>query len=271
MRIFFSPTYPRAQDYSIVAMIHYLGYSVAKSSAEPFDFGYMWDDRTYIDPSQQLLNIAKNKLVLNIKCTDISKVKVDQIMIQVCGYGSLINPLRHKGKCIKKYDENGKGGGEIIDCPYSEIEESRGTIYQKFIETNPNGPQLEYRVPIVMGAIPIVFEVYKDNPEKVFGKLIRNQIKHSITPKEVNSIFSKKEQEQIIEFCQKLGFEIGELDILRCVDTKRIFIIDDNTTPTYFNMLNRYWNPSDKRRAIATVAEKWEEQLLAVLPISQLD
>jgi len=266
MRIYFSPSFPKTQDYSIIAMIHYLGYSVTRTSEEPFDFGYMWNDSTYVTPSEELRKIAKEKVVLNINCTDISKVYVDHIFKEISGYGSLIDPFTYQGKCIKKYDENGKGGGEIIACPIKNHSSSEGSIYQKFIETNPSGPQLEYRVPIVMGVPPIVFEVYKDNPETVEGKLIKNQMKHSITIKNTDTIFSKKEQEQIIQFCRNIGFDIGELDILRCAETKKMYIIDANTTPTYFNMLNRYWNPLEKRKAIAIVAEEWEKQLKTLLP-----
>ncbi len=270
MRIYFSPSFPKTQDYSIIAMIHYLGYSVARTSSEPYDFAYMWDDSTYVTPSEELKEIAKKKKVLNINCTDISKIYVDKVFKEISGYGSLIDPSSYQGKCIKKYDQNGKGGGEIITCPLHNISNTDGSIYQKFIETNPKGPQLEYRVPIVMGSAPVVFEVYKDNPETVAGKLIKNQMKHSITLRETDAIFSKKEQEQIIHFCQYIGFDIGELDILRCSDTNRMYIIDANTTPTYFNMLNRYWNPLEKRKAIAVVAEKWEEQLKTLIPNFQI-
>ena len=269
MKILFYPALPRPWDYSIISMIHYLGYSIAKSVEHPFDFGIMWDDETFIKPTKELLDIAKSKLILNINCHDISKVRVDQLMKEICGYGSLIDPKTFTGKCIKKYDENGKGGGEIIDCPIAELIPEDGSIYQQFIETNPAGPQLEYRVPIVMGTIPILFEVYKDNPEEVQGKLISNQHKHSITPKEVGEIFSTKEQEQILLFCNKLGFDIGELDILRCTDTGRMHIIDANKTPTYFSWINAYWKPADKRRAVASVSEAWEQQLLAKIPEAQ--
>lgn len=269
MRIYFSPVYPKMQDYSIIAMIHHLGYSVVRTAEEPFDFAYMWDDRTYVDPSPELLAIAKDKPVLNIRCTDISKVKVDAILREVCGYGSLVDPSTYEGKCIRKHDENGNGGGELINCPDPSQDSSDGSIFQRFIETNPGGPQLEYRLPYVLGEMPMVFEVYKDNPNDVEGNLIRNVYKHSIVPKEVDEIFSKEEQEQIRTFCDKLGYDIGELDILRCSDTGRMYIIDANTTPTYFNMLNRYWKPADKRKAIASVAGAWHAQLLKLIPEPQ--
>lgn len=265
MKIFFSPVIPKKWDYSIISMIHYLGYSVAKRVDLPFDFAYMWEDETFIKPSPELLEIARTKLVLNINCTDISKLKVNQLMKEIYGYDSLVDPRIYQGYCIRKNDENGKSGGIIILCPDPLVDDIDGSIYQQFIETNPDGPQLEYRVPIVMGTIPVVFEVIKDNPHEVDGKLIKNQRKRTITPKNTIDIFSGVEQAQILLFCKKLGFDIGELDVLRCSETGRIHIIDANKTPTYFSMLNRYWKPAEKRKAIAIIAEAWEQQLKAIL------
>lgn len=261
MRILFSPSCPENQQYSIVAMINYLGYSVARSANEPFDIGYLWDDATHVVPPQELLETAETKPVLNIKCTDISKETVNRVWEQVCGYSSKIDPLQHQGKAVKKLDANGKGVGEIILCPIDKAEFNESYIYQLYIQTNFSGPQLEYRVPIVMSCIPSVFEVLKDDPELVEGKQIQNQYKHSIKLRSVDDIFNQEEQKQIIEFCKQMGFDVGELDILRCEQSRRLYIIDANTTPTYFNMFNRYWLPSDKRDAIALVAECWEEQL----------
>lgn len=261
MRIFFGPDFPNQQDYSIIAMIHYLGYSAVRSADEAFDIGYLWQDKTHVKPPKSLIEVAKDKPVLNLKCTDISKQTVNRIWQSVCGYSSEIDPLKHQGKAIKKFDSNGQGGGEIINCPISQIDYDNNFIYQLYIETNPAGPQLEYRVPVVMACIPCAFEVMKDDPESVEGKRIKNQYKHSIIPKETNSIFTETEQGLIIDFCEKIGFDIGELDILRCTNTQRLYIIDVNTTPTYFNMFNRYWQPSDKRSAIASVAECWDKKL----------
>lgn len=261
MKIYFSPTYPKEFDYSIIAMIHYLGYSVVRTPEEPFDFGYMWKDCTYLEVPSELLEIAKQKIVININCTNISKVKVDQVFAEVFGYHSLVNPFHYKGKCIKKPNENGKGGGEIIDCPLNSSNEADDSVYQRYIETNPSGPQLEYRVPIVMGSMPTVFEVYKDNLETLKDGQLKHQMKHSILPKEVSQVFSNREHEQVLAFCHKIGLDIGELDVLRCAETGRVYILDVNKTPTYLSMFHHYWKPADKRKAIAVVSEKWEEQL----------
>lgn len=264
MRIYFSPNYPGQQDYSIVAMIHYLGYSVVRTSAEEFDFAYMWQDATEVVPDAELLEIAKTKPVLNLQCQDIGKRKVDQVWQEVCGYGSLLDPCQHQGRAIKKSNGNGHGGGEIIHCPISLAELDRDCVYQAYIST-AIGVQLEYRVPYIMGSLPLAFEVLKDDPEQVPGRRIKNQFKRSISPKPSSEVFSEQECSQIINFCQKIGLDIGELDILRCNTTQRLYIIDANTTPTYFNMFNRYWRTQDKRMAIHTLALCWEHELMAKL------
>ncbi|MFZ6765763.1 hypothetical protein ACO0LM_01665 [Undibacterium sp. Di26W] len=267
MKIYFSPDCPKLQDYSIVAMIHYLGYTVVKSADEEFDFAYMWEDATKTIPSEELLNIARHKKVLNLHCNDISKRKVDQVWQDICGYSSLIDPCQYQGKALKKSDANGKGGGEIIDCPISLDELDTDCVYQSYIETSGIGAQLEYRLPYILGRMPLVFEVLKDDPENVPGRRIQLQYKRSISPRQSSDVFNAGECEQIICFCQQLGFDIGELDILRCRHSNRLYIIDANTTPTYFNMFNRYWRTDDKRMAIHTLAQCWEQQLLKMLSL----
>lgn len=268
MKIYFGPTCPRQQDYSIVAMIHYLGYSVVKSASEEFDFAYLWQDATKLTPSAEMWEIAKYKPVLNLYCQDISKRKVEQVWQQVCGYNSLLDPSLYHGKVLKKFDENGKGGGEVIDCPISPNEIDAACVYQALIQTSEAGQQVEYRLPYIMGRMPLVFEVLKDDPEQVAERRIQNQFKRSITPRASEEVFSELELAQIMRFCQKLGFDIGELDILRCRQTQRMFIIDANTTPTYFNMFNRYWRTADKRMALHSLAQCWEQQLMVALAVS---
>lgn len=265
MKIYFSPTCPRQQDYSIVAMIHYLGYSVVKSASEEFDFAYLWQDATKLSPSAELWEIAKYKPVLNLYCQDISKRKVEQVWQQVCGYSSLLDPSQHQGKALKKFDDNGKGGGEVIDCPILLSDVDAACVYQALIQTSDADQQMEYRLPYIMGRMPLVFEVLKDDPEHVPERRIQNQFKRSITPRPSDEVFSELELAQIMQFCQELGFDIGELDILRCRHSQRMYIIDANTTPTYFNMFNRYWRTADKRMALHSLAQCWEQQLIAAL------
>ncbi len=252
-------------DYSIVSMIHYLGYSVARSPQEPCDLGYLWSDSTRVEPPADLREIAQEKPVLNLHCRDISKRHVDRVAAGVYGYGSLVDPCRHKGKFVRKRDDNGKREGAVVDCPRAEPDPDPAFIYQRFIETNPGGPQLEYRVPIVLGSVPAVFEVSKDAPESLPQGRLEHQMLRTIVPREVPQVFSAAEVEQLLGFCSLLGFDIGELDVLRCAASGRLYVLDANTTPTYFSMFNRYWKPADKRRAIAAVAEKWQERLAALL------
>jgi hypothetical protein len=45
------------------------------------------------------------------------------------------------------------------------------------------------------------------------------------------TILSREEISKIGEFCNKMQLDYGELDVLRCRDTKRIYIVDVNNTP----------------------------------------
>ena len=47
----------------------------------------------------------------------------------------------------------------------------------------------------------------------------------------VSNLFTEKEVEKIIQFCEKIGLDYGEIDILRDRGDQRIYIVDVNNDP----------------------------------------
>jgi hypothetical protein len=221
--ILFYPDYPfrRAEIWKIISRTNY---NITNNPDQPFDMVFYWKDitqRTY-DPFLEAL--SRTYPIINLRSVDIGKDYVDKVFSEVFGYSSLIDPLTYQGKCVKKTIINGKHDGQIIDCPVAKVQE--GYIYQLLIDTIDSSQQaLDYRVPIFKQEIPFMLLRYKHSNDRF------DQTLHVKLTDPVN-IFSADEQQKIITFCQRMGIEYGELDILRHRADNRIYIVDANNTPS---------------------------------------
>jgi hypothetical protein len=248
MKALFLPDYPDREFYTIVAIFLRLGYFATQDPESTFDFAMCWQDSTWVEDNSSLQLVAQSKPVLNIKCVDISKQRVEQVFSQVFGYSTFINPMTYTGPAVKKYNENASGG-YVLDFPLAERDEK--FIYQKLIDSSDGEFMVEYRVPVILDAIPVVYVELKDIP----GDRIKTN-KQSIELAEPETIFSAQEQFMILEFCRDIGLDFGELDIIRSNDDGRIYILDANKTPGGFGMFNKaMWTSKNRHRAIERLAD----------------
>ena len=99
-------------------------------------------------------------------------------------------------------------------------------VYQIVIDNNAgNGEFLDYRVPVIGHAIPLVYAKYKRENVRFTNDVHRSELQ------EVDDIFSAEEQMHILRFTQAMGADFSELDILRDNTSGKIYIIDVNKTP----------------------------------------
>jgi hypothetical protein len=145
-------------------------------------------------------------------------------MNEVFGYSSLIDPRIFVGSCVKKSNLNGTHDGIIINCPIDKVDNNY--IYQMVIANNIDDTLvIDLRVPIIKKKIPFVYKKYRPLNHRfscinVYVELV-----------EVSNVFSKDETQKILSFCDKLGLEYGEMDIIRDYKTQQIYIVDANNTP----------------------------------------
>ncbi len=253
MQALFYPRFPELELYTIVAVFNQLDYFATTNPETEFDFAIAWQDQTWTEPNSVLDRIAESQLVLNHHCNDISKQKVESVAGQITGYNTLIDPLSYAGMCVKKPNENALERGTIIDCPITDADSAY--VYQVYIDTrDAQGLRNEYRVPVVFGEIPCVYLQRKEHhPQNAKTVPLSTEL---LTTSEV---FSNTEQQQIASFCQQIGLDFGDLDILRDKLTDKIYIIDANKTGGGFGLLNRFrWTVKDRRRAIELIAEMFE-------------
>ena len=99
-------------------------------------------------------------------------------------------------------------------------------VYQKLINNCHNDEFVfDMRVPVFKKTIPFVHLKYKPINDR-FSLSIKG------TLEEVNNVLTPEEVKNILHFCENIGLDYGELDILRNKSDGKIYIVDVNNTPT---------------------------------------
>lgn len=224
--ILFYPEHPRGKPYpySIIQICNILGYEMSINPEDKFDLIMRWEDKTYAQIDQQLEDLAMTNKVINLKCLDISKRHIDQIFYEVFGYNSLIDPSTYEGECVEKSNLNGRHDGQVVQCPLKETRED--SVYQKLINNRYDDEfVVDMRVLVFNKTIPFVYFKYKPLNDR-FSLSVKG------TKEELKNVLNTEEIDKILQFCERLGFDCGELDILRDQTDNRIYIVDANNTPT---------------------------------------
>ena len=192
--------------------------------------------------------------VLNINCLDISKINVDKIFSEVFGYGTLVDPLRFQGFCVRKSNVNAKHDGQLIQCPISKEDYQNEFVYQIIINNKKDSSYVEdIRVPVIGKDIPFVYLKYRPVNERFSNT---NAITYM---KEAKDFLTQEELSKIFSFSEKIGLDYGELDVLRNRDDKKIYIVDVNFTP---------WGPpnhlskKDRNKAQKILAQTFHKQFM---------
>ncbi|MBK5281660.1 MAG: hypothetical protein JJE16_06185 [Nitrospiraceae bacterium] len=183
-----------------------------------------WEDCTFRRPYAALEDLNRRQPVLNLRCRDISKRKVEAVHQAVFGYGLEVDPRKFVGRCVKKSDDNATHDGRIIQCPVKDTDER--AVYQRVVNNSGDGQFVEdIRVPVFENTIPFCY--VKLRP---VGSRFGNQNTSAIVC-ELSEVLSAGEINLLLRFCHEMGLDYGEVDVLRDVDDKRIYIVDVNNTP----------------------------------------
>jgi len=259
MLVLFQPDYPDKDFYTIVSVSVRLGYFATLDPTDSFDFTIAWQDRTWVAPCPNLAAICGERPILNRRCLDISKRRVETVFKEFFGYSSFVDPIRFHGRCIQKYDENAVGGS-FVECPVSRLNPKY--VYQKYIDARQGDRIVEYRVPIVIGSIPLTYVQHKDIPrDKIKTATQRVQVA------EAQDSFNQEETRKILAFCRSLGLHFGELDVIRSNVDVAIYVLDANKTPGGFGMCNRMnWDASKRRVAIDRLSQAFDARITQHLP-----
>lgn len=209
--------------HALYTILHMLGYKITSDVNAKADIIIAFEDITFRKEDLVLARLRKERKVINIDCFDISKEKVERVFKEVFGYESNVNPKTYTDRYIRKSNLNGKHDGKVYNFP---TEPEDGYIYQKVINNeDSNNMILDLRVFIINGEIPFVVKRYRAIDNRF------NNIKKATLVK-TEDVLNQDEISKILLFCKKFGMDYGELDVLRDIDDRRIYIVDTNNTPS---------------------------------------
>ena len=233
-KVLFYPDRP-APLFVIYKIFLSLGFHLTTNPSEHCDIAVKWRNtigtgNPFFPPEAALEELAHNRRdlkILNMNCNDVSKKRVSAVFEEIFGYSTSVDPGIYSGKCVMKSNWNGLHVGEIIDCP-TEVRKE-GFVYEKLINNEVgNGLVQDIRVPIFRKTIPFVYLKFRPVHERLVDRC------HTLSKTvmaEVSELLTEEEVEKINQFCEKIGLEYGEIDILRDRDNQKIYIVDVNNDP----------------------------------------
>lgn len=211
-------------DSVLYKICHRLGVRMVDTAGIKADLAIHWEDCTVRQREATLDRLSVTQPVLNSRCLDISKRKVEAVHQAVFGYGLAVNPREFTGRCVKKSNENALHDGKIIQGPVAQVEEQ--CVYQRVVNNSRDGKFVEdIRVPVFGKAIPFCYRKFRP-----IGWRFSNQ-NNSAELCEVAEVLSAQEVDLLLRFCHEMGLDFGEVDVLRDVDDGKVYIIDVNNTP----------------------------------------
>jgi len=242
-----------------------LGFHLTTDPSEHCDIAIKWRNtigtgNPFFPPEPALEELAHNRpdlRILNMNCNDVSKERVSTVFEEIFGYSLSVDPSTYCGKCVMKSNWNGLHLGKVIECPTTVRRD--GFVYEKLINNEvENGFVKDIRVPIFRKTIPFVYLKYRPVQERLVD---RSHTLAKTTIAKVSDFLTEEEVGKIRQFCEKIGMDCGEIDVLRDQDEQKIYIVDVNNDPS--------GPPSPisgvhSNTAIVRLAQAFEETFLVV-------
>lgn len=246
---FFWPSVTEANSLAIFGNFeHFLGSMLSKTMAKfgiqlidgfklyernPNDFSnslmhstlLKWDPLDPYAINVDIRNALVGKKIINDTHFNNSKKNVHFHFMRTFGYPLAVNPRIYSGKIVVKSNQNAMHDGVVISGPI-DLEDQNKTYSVLVDNTTADGKYVwDIRVPIVGGVIPFVYVKYRTiemrfETDSSYARLF-----------EPLKILHKREIVEIRNFCNSIGLEYGELDILRDRSSGKIYVVDVNNTP----------------------------------------
>lgn len=136
-----------------------------------------------------------------------------------------IDPTKHEGLAAKKSDQNGKHDGEMITPPITREEMDPTCVYSVLIDNIHEGYATDYRLIYINGILVFFYEKKRPVNQRFSNKNELTKLRST------QGEFTTEEISLIDLFCQKLGADYGEPDVLRDKSSGEFFIVDFAKTP----------------------------------------
>jgi GT2 family glycosyltransferase len=222
-RVLFFPEGP-AEHAVITKVCRAGGCAIVTDPLAPCDLAVAWDTSTFRRPAPPLDHLQSRRPVWNLRCSDISKERVDLAFREIFGYTSLVDPLVHRGQMVAKSNLNATHDGVILECPIVDRDQTR--VYQRLIRNESvEGAVEDIRTPVFGDDIPFVYLKYRPLASRF------DQFETHVAIEEASSVFTADERRRLVGVARGLGMDYGELDVLRDRDDGRLYVVDANPTP----------------------------------------
>lgn len=219
---------------------------VPSRSATALDVAVAWRPETCYEPVPFPPHLNGLR-VLNARCTDVRKTTVGRVFRDVFGYSLDVDPSTFAGPMVRKSERNGAHDERTVEGPLAEAES--GYVYQRLIsDPAPDGFR-EYRV-LVAGAKPAAaYRLYQPLEDRFRYFSVRAE------RVDIDAVFSEGERERLAAFNERMGLDVGALDVLRDPGEDRIYVIDCNPTATGPSDL---LSPADRATIVSELAAAFE-------------
>ena len=174
-----------------------------------------------------------NVKIINKNLKDISKLNLEKVHKEIFGYNLLIEPTKFDGEFISKGNGNKERAPLIPSYKLHKRklklgEVNKNLIYQKNVNnTDDNNNIIDHRAFVFNYKVKYVIKYVVDT--KFLTRVGTTKKKEFV---EFEKYFDKSDIIKINRFINKLGVEYGEIDIIRDRNTKKLYLIDVNNTPS---------------------------------------
>ena len=218
--IYFYPHVPH--PYSVVyRVLHQLGITIKNGipKLQGQAICFWWKDDTFVEaPDAQYF--------INARCLNISKEYVDIVHQKIFHYSLAVDPFKYTGRMVVKSNSNGEHDGFIVKGPVSQV--NNGSVYQRVIDNRPKDQPItvfDIRVVIFSGKPKLCYVKYRP----IYSRFSNtNSVVHIVS---IDDVLTKNELNQVENFCNEIGLDYGEIDIVRDAEDKKVYILDVNKTP----------------------------------------
>jgi hypothetical protein len=235
----------------------YLSLGITNDPRSDFDLAINWRGAARHPQWEELSVISSSGItVINEFCNDVSKQMVDDMFVEVFGYSSLVDPLTFQGRCVEKSNRQAAHDGHIIQCPAKKVLPDH--IYQRVINNQVEEDTFrDIRIPVFGRQIPLVFFKNKDVSIRFTS---RSSVAHVVYPSEYDYFFPEGLLNKVVTFCDRIGMDYGEVDLLWDKDEKKYYIIDANKTPG--NGIFSMFTTKLRDEVITIMAEAFKNEFL---------
>lgn len=218
-RIAFYPERPRPW-YLVWAVTQVTGAQIVHDPAEA-DILFQFDDTTeavHLPPQ----NARSDAQYINAQCHDVSKSRVAEAWEAASGDPLRVDPRSFHGPAVEKSELNGAHDGRIVQCPTEPVPDR---VYQRLVNNEvADGLVEDLRTPTIGGKPICVFKKRRPLTSRFDNDNLHVELAWP------EACYSATELAQISHFCASLGLDWGGVDVLRDIETGKIFIVDANKT-----------------------------------------